>query len=711
LRFSLQDIPKHIRRRGGELTIALNFLRPGESHDEIAQLIAYHEQALGQPQRTFNIDDARSIAGDYRLAHCLLAALSAWYIWRSPAWDEATQRMGGDAALSALSEAGITSPVQLRLALFDYVNDHHGGFLSEQTRAHDLEPFASQYGLTVTDLDYLLALDTDEEAILMRQSQRPPTPDEVALLYNQWAFESALFNASEAHFIIDCGAFLKTDQSLPVSTPLTGVGAAIKRLCYLARKLGVYYDLSYQQHITHSPYLHLTLYGPQDMTGTPQQYGTRLARLCRLLLGYSTPLRAPKQAKLPTAAIVQADATVHFLQRTYRFEMNPDLLSLLPPNAMPRHSHDSIATGDAGDASVPTPLRPAPAPTEGAEVYDSAIEQSFAEAFASLARSHAADGWQLEREPEPILLPSGGAGSQAIFIPDFALTRDHHRIYLEILGFWTPSYRERKMQKLQQLKGRQDIMLAIPVEASGAFASLSSDFPQVIYDGQLSATEVLQVLRAHVDDFAQRLAELDPQQVHRRITASGWLPERASFAALHCYRRSEIAQAAELIVDDTIHYLPGIGFYDRNWLEHIGVSFVQWLEERYAPMAHPRRGGDACVALGPGERDVILGPREGVTLAEALQVCRARWPELAQGEDAALEALLGLIPGVRILRSSIFEAIVELQGTSDELPDADVMQAQLSPSKKVVRERRTVYKKRPAGTSDNPIAEQQNLWG
>jgi predicted nuclease of restriction endonuclease-like RecB superfamily len=746
LRFSLQDIPKHISRRGGELTIALNFLRPGESHDEIDQLIAYHEQALGQPQRAFNIDDARAIVGDYRLAHCLLAALSAWYTWRSPAWDEVTQRMGGDAALSALFEAGITSPVQLRLALFDYVNAHHGGFLGEQTRAHDLEAFAAQFGLTVTDLDYLLALDTDEEAILVRQSQRPPTPDEVALLYNQWAFESALFNASEAHFIIDCDAFLKTDQSLPASTPATGVGAAIKRLCYLARKLGVYYDLSYQQHITHSPYLHLTLYGPQDMTGTPQQYGTRLARLCRLLLGYCTPLRAPKQTKLPTAAIVQADATVHFLQRTYRFEMTSDLLSLLPPNVMPRHAHDSFAAGDAGDASVPSPLRPAPAPTERAdaagdagdasvpsplrpapapteraEVYDSGIEQSFAEAFASLARSHAADGWQLEREPEPLLLPSGGAASQAIFIPDFALARDHHRIYLEILGFWTPSYRERKLQKLQQLKGRQDIVLAIPVEASGAFASLSSDFPQVIYDGQLSATEVLQVLRAHVDDFAQRLAELDPQQVRRRITASGWLPERASFAALHCYRRSEIAQAAELIADDTIHYLPVIGFYDRNWLEHIGVSFVQWLEERYAPMAHPRRGGggaersgDACVARVPDELAPTSGPgdnQESVTLAEALQICRARWPELAQGEDAALEALLGLIPGVRILRSSIFEAIVELQGTSDELPDAHVMQAQLTPSKKVVRERRTVYKKRPAGTSDNPIAEQQDLWG
>ncbi|HEV2580586.1 MAG TPA: DUF790 family protein, partial [Ktedonobacteraceae bacterium] len=403
---------------------------------------------------------------------------------------------------------------------------------------------------------------------------------------------------------------------------------------------------------------------PQDMTGAPQQYGVRLARLCRLLLGYRAPARSSKPT--PTAAIVQADAVVHFLSRAYRFAIDGQLLALLPQDK---------------EGALPTGSR------DGAGVFDSGVEQLFAEAFASLGRSNAADGWQLEREPEPILLPSHG-----IFIPDFALARDGHRLYLEILGFWTPSYRERKAQKLQQFKGRQDILLAMPGEARAAFASIASEFPIVEYEEQLSATEVLQVVRAHVDDFAERLAGVDREQARHGIREAGWLPERAAFAALHCYRRSELAQVAEVIVDEAIKYLPGAGFYDQNWLEQIGVSFVEWL----GACEMDRIGGE-------GEES-----RKGrVLLQEALQMCRARWPVLAEGEDAALEALLGLVPGALIRRSSIFEAMIELEGISE----AEVIQEQVSPSKKVVRERRVAYKKRPAGAAGDSLASQQDLWG
>ena len=172
--------------------------------------------------------------------------------------------------------------------------------------------------------------------------------------------------------------------------------------------------------------------------------------------------------------------------------MDNALLSLLPEGET--HAH-----GDVGDT---TPISQQAA-TASSSVFDSSIEQSFAEAFASLESSHAVDGWQLIREPEPLMF------EQSIFIPDFALTRDQRRIYVEILGFWTPSYRERKVQKLQQLRERGDIVLAIPEEAREAFASLVSSFPIVWYSGQLSATELLQLARSHYDDLAERLAALD----------------------------------------------------------------------------------------------------------------------------------------------------------------------------------------------------------
>ena len=701
MRFSLQDIRKHVQRRGGELFVSLHFLRAGESRSEISRLIAYYEQWLGQPQRRFSMDDARACVGEYRLANCLMATLSAWYTWRSPDWNAALSSSARD----ALAQASIASAVQLRLALFDFVNAQYGGFLETVRREDALTRFAVNYGLRVAELEYLLALDSDDEAVLVRNgenSEQPSTPGEVAALYNQWAFEAALCNASEVFFGIDCGAF-GPGSGERAGAITTGVGAVIKRLCYLARKLGVYYDLAYEPGTSH---LRLTLYGPQDMTGAPQQYGARLARLCRLLLGYRNVRAGLAPARrantLPSTAIVEARATVHFLQRAYQFAMDAKLLALLPVQDEPEIVEDTVVVGANQDrqAEQPSPCHSerseesVSVPREilrfaqndrlpkGNEVYDSSVEQSFAEAFTSLATSHAADGWQLEREPEPLLLPSRGAAFQAIFIPDFALTRDGHRIYLEILGFWTPSYRERKLQKLQQLRGRRDILLAFPVEARGAFAGLAPDFPLVEYVGQLSATEVVSALRRHIDDFAERLAQVDFDVVRRRVLEKGWLPERACYAILHCYRRSELAQAVERVTGDGISYAPGVGLYSQPWMEQLGVSFVEWL----------------------GERET-----HSVSLTEALLEWRSRQPILEDCDETTFEALLGLWPAVCLRRSSMFEAVVTLAGEVYTTPEEqDSIEAQTS-TNRVVRERRATYKKRPAGTS-NEAASQQNLW-
>jgi predicted nuclease of restriction endonuclease-like RecB superfamily len=701
VRFSLQDVKKQVQRRDGDLCVSLHFLRPGELHHEIEGLVAFHEQHIGLHQRQFSIDDARAYIADYRLANCLLATLSAWYAWRQPDWKETLLHLGND-ALTRLEEAGITSAIYLRLALFNYVNEHYAGFLDGQGRAEALQTFAAYHGLSVSDLEYLLALDSDSEAVLVRETPHPPAAEQVAALYNQWTFEAALFNASDVHFVIDCQAFMQAQNAENRShTPAAGIGAVIKRLCYLARKLGVYYDLAYEAGDAHglsqrntsrehlsdnvgatlavalAPILHLTLYGPQEMTGAPQQYGLRLARLCRMILGYasSRPVGAiPRGRPVLIGAIREAEATVHFLQRSYHFVMNADLLKLRPSDTLP-----------SGIASHPT------SPQNTSSLFDSSIEQSFSEAFMALANSQAADGWQLEREPEPLLLNSsiGETTTQSIFIPDFALTRGTRRIYVEILGFWTPSYRERKIARLQQLKERNDLVLAIPVEARGAFAAIAHDFPIVEYDGQLSATELLQVLRSQYDDFDERLARIDVEMVRERVIKEGLLSERACYGLLHCYRRSELQRATERVVTETIAFTAGAGLYATDWLEHLKVSFVEW--------------------LGSVTREKSV---HALPLQETLRDCRLRWPVLEQCEDAAIEALISLWPEVGVSRSSIFEASIGLVDNGGEhfdalpaLEETTITISQQTP-KRQVRERRAAYKKRSASET-----MQGDLWG
>ena len=647
MRFSLQDIKKSVRRQQNELTVSLSFLQAGELTHEIARLIIYYERLLGQPQRLFSLDDARACVGDYRLAHCLLATLSHWYVWQQREWTEAVQVLSKQSNLAELA-----SPIQLRLALYNYINEHHSGFLDASTRTNALEMFAEQYALPVSELEYLLTMDTDDEAHLVRTTSTPPTPQEVATLYNQWVFEAALCNASSVRFLIDCNAFSKNQLS-----PSTGVGAVIKRLCYIARKMGVYYDLAYEQTLpSMSPLLSLTLYGPQEVTGAAQQYGLRLARLCRILMGYGIAhAETPRKAKKPSLAnaIVEAHATVHFLQRSYLFKMDATLLNLLP----------QIEQKHEGEQQVRER-------TEETQIFDSSIEQSFAEAFTALTKSQGVDGWRLEREPEPLLL------DRSIFIPDFAVTRSHQRIYVEILGFWTPAYRERKLQKLLQLQDRHDLVLALPRDAKDAFSNILSAFPVVFYESQLSATDVLAVLRTHYDDFAERLASIDVVAVRERIQRDGFLNEHECAETLHCYRRSELQQAVESIVNGAMKFSVGIGLYTCTWMEHVQQSFLTWMRST-----------------------------RSIALVDALQALRTHEHMLHTCEDETLEAMISMWPEVQIRRDSIFDARVELVEEQQQDVEEQVL---LNPVAKPVklREKRTLIRKQPKSTSTT----QEDLW-
>lgn len=668
MRFGLADIKKSIQRRGGggTLAVSLHFLQQGELTSEITRLLAYHEALLGQVRKHFSLDEARALVADYRLAQCLLATLSHWYTWRQRAWSEAIEQ------IAHTLPAEISSSVQLRLALYTYVNEHYHGFLDAQQRTEVLRAFAEQYQLQVSELEYLLALDSEEEAVLTRERAQPPEPYEVVTLYNQWAFEAALFNASQVRMVIDCQAFGRTttEQGTLIGT---GVGAVIKRLCFLARKLGVYYDLAYEAPLVETAQLlTLTLYGPQEVTGTAQQYGLRLARLCKLLLGYATlniePGRNGRTSKSSKATlsggVVEASATVHFLQRIYDFAIDAHVLQVL-------HGGDRQDTQHARPNGRNTLHEQQAAPYDAQiTVFDSGIEQSFAEAFMALARGQGVDGWRLEREPEPLLL------DKSIFIPDFALTRAQRRIYVEILGFWTPAYRERKVQKLLQLRGRNDLLLAIPLEAKAAFAAIATSFPIVYYSGQLSATEVIQMLRLHYDDFAERLAGMDSAAMRIRVMGEHIVSEHSCYEALQCYRRSELLLATERIVDERIGFLSGLGLYDKAWMAQVEAAFFAWMGT------------------------------QRVALSAALTELRTRWQAFAGCEDAGLEVLISIWPDIDINRSSIFDATVERADAQAYEPSSPVTLEAVQPIKKQVRERRvTTTKKRVEDET-----KQEDLW-
>jgi len=99
--------------------------------------------------------------------------------------------------------------------------------------------------------------------------------------------------------------------------------------------------------------------------------------------------------------------------------------------------------------------------------YDSSVEAHFARSFMSYD-----SGWTLEREPEPLV-----AGNY-VLIPDFKFTKNNLEVYLEIVGFWTQDYLEKKVSKLESLTG-VDMIVAVNEKYAGSkFGKIKA---QIIY--------------------------------------------------------------------------------------------------------------------------------------------------------------------------------------------------------------------------------------
>ncbi len=131
------------------------------------------------------------------------------------------------------------------------------------------------------------------------------------------------------------------------------------------------------------------------------------------------------------------------------------------------------------------PIFPAAEPRR----FDSKVEARFFDDFC-----RAAPDWDLVREPEPLVV-----GSTLIF-PDFALQHRRHRWrrwLLEIAGFWTPDYVERKLAQLSEV-GRRDLILCVDAQ------------------GQCSGQEA--VRRDRVVEYRRRV---DPSEVLRIIEQPG----------------------------------------------------------------------------------------------------------------------------------------------------------------------------------------------
>lgn len=99
-----------------------------------------------------------------------------------------------------------------------------------------------------------------------------------------------------------------------------------------------------------------------------------------------------------------------------------------------------------------------PTPNEEPDdIFDSKVEKRFDKRIEKAKEEgEISKDWQVKREPTIIRT---GAN---VMIPDFGLKlNDKEEFYVEIVGFWTPQYLEKKIEKARNLKSEKPIIFAV----------------------------------------------------------------------------------------------------------------------------------------------------------------------------------------------------------------------------------------------------------
>ncbi|MCC6790789.1 MAG: DUF790 family protein [Thermomicrobiales bacterium] len=299
--FRRQDIPKTTRKPegGGPRRIYPRDLRDRSILPKVDLAIDYLDGMIGRKRGELSPDMLLDLFGDPKLARCLLACMNEHYVYRTSSFDDAI----GPESAAALLNWGICTPADLRGHLYLAANAGRGGFIAAGEREAFFAETGDALGLSGLQVEALIHLDAERNAILTRIGPRPNARDVVAR-YNVQLTLSTLRHAST------------------ITLDLPGLaGHAIDAVC--ARHEVVHHCL---QDGT------IQLAGRKSAMGTWSGFGARLARCAVHLLVLS-----------PTSP--SGEARVHFGDQSYRFQIDAKSTAALRPKMR-------VAAADAGMRSV-----------------------------------------------------------------------------------------------------------------------------------------------------------------------------------------------------------------------------------------------------------------------------------------------------------------------------------------------------------------------
>jgi uncharacterized protein len=312
-------------------------------------------------------------------------------------------------------------PPRIRKAVFEE-SSKRGFALTELERQEIADHVASRFQLPSPEV-VLRSMWSDLDDNLVLEHFDTIDPEALVGWYNLSLMQTLLFNCTRLDFYI-------------------AGGLNWKRVLRTVKRLGLMYYLQQQQQDNR---IICSLEGPLSLFKLTDRYGTLLAKLLPSIIfpSYKKSESDGRRGDGNGNSVGKWHLNAWIVRKTmegrkiYEFKISnnelPELLTDPYPSFL--HSLSKEKDGEAAKSSSSSPLG------NDHNIFDSVVEEKFAKRF-----EQAETGWKLAREPDPLVLSNGGA-----FIPDFVFEKYDRKIYLEIVGFWTKEYLERKLQKLADI--------------------------------------------------------------------------------------------------------------------------------------------------------------------------------------------------------------------------------------------------------------------
>ena len=295
------------------------------------------------------------------------------------------------------------TPQTIRQRLFEE-SSKQGLALSIPQRQDIIKQIAQQMHLQPEEIETAMWSDREENLVLVQFDDI--SPRDLILWYNLSLAQTLLFKCTGLEFYIKGGIHWK-------------------RVLRDVKRYGLMYSLEYEsgddsddsgddnKKDSKESSIRCVLDGALSLFKMTDRYGTAMAKLLPSIV--STPTW-----KISGSIVKKSENG----QKIYEFELS----SKNTKDVIRRVTDPTYPDNDDG-------------------IYDSSDEAGFAKRFAQYFDQQDRFGWKISREPEPLI-----ANGRAM-IPDFLFERFGRRVYLEIVGFWTREYLDRKAAKLKALFG------------------------------------------------------------------------------------------------------------------------------------------------------------------------------------------------------------------------------------------------------------------